>query len=111
MLPQSTQTENRSFIKYLLRLINETMVKNLEERAIEMSGDEFAQTYNKFAHVTQDVYNQIKGQSDTFFIKKELGTDFTTNQAGFDSADHLQERITPPLDDLHHIIKHPRFKQ
>lgn len=61
----------------------------MEERAVEMSGDEFAENYNKFAHVTQDVYNQIKGQSDTFFIKKELGIDFTTNDqqpAGFDSA-------------------------
>ena len=31
MLTQETQTENRSLIKYLLTLINETMMKQLED--------------------------------------------------------------------------------
>ena len=31
MLPQATQTENRSFIKYLLNLINDSITQSLEK--------------------------------------------------------------------------------
>ena len=40
-LPQSTQTENRSFIKYLLTLINEAIMRRIEHQSIQMSKDEF----------------------------------------------------------------------
>ena len=33
MLPQQTQTENRSFIKHLLTLINEAIMRQLEDKA------------------------------------------------------------------------------
>lgn len=46
MIPQQTQTENRSFIKYLLNLINEAMTHQLDMQM--MSKDQYLSTIEKF---------------------------------------------------------------
>jgi|688.fasta_scaffold356430_1 hypothetical protein len=46
MIPQQTQTENRSFIKYLLNLINEAMTHQLDMQMI--SKDQYLATIKKF---------------------------------------------------------------
>lgn len=37
MLTQETQTENRTLIKYLLTLINETIMRQIEEQSVLMT--------------------------------------------------------------------------
>ena len=86
MLTQETQTENRSLIKYLLTLINETIMKQLEAQSIMMTQEDFHKTVKQLSEAIPNVYEQVKQQSDTFFIDEQLGPQFTTA--------HLQETGT-----------------
>jgi hypothetical protein len=67
MLPQATQTENRSFIKYLLNLINESITNSLEKQII--SKEQYLQTLEKFKNAIPEVYNAVKDSADSFFLK------------------------------------------
>lgn len=70
MLTQETQTENRSLIKYLLTLINETMMRQLQDQANRISKEEFDEALEQFQQVIPNVYDQVKEQSDTFFVEE-----------------------------------------
>jgi len=68
MLTQQTQTENRSLIKQLLTLINETIMQQLSEQAARMSKEEFEEAVDLLKQTVPTVYDKVRAQSDTFFI-------------------------------------------
>ena len=78
MLTQETQTENKSLIKYLLTLINETMMRQLEDQSVRMTKEEFQENVEQLTKLIPNVYNQVKQKSDTFFIDEQLGPSYTT---------------------------------
>ena len=68
MLTQETQTENRTLIKQLLTLINETLMQQLQEQSVRMSVQDFQETVNQFRAAIPAVYEQIREKSETFFM-------------------------------------------
>lgn len=58
MLEQTTQTENRSFIKYLLHLINETITAQLEAQML--TKEQYLAALDRFSGAIPEVYNQVK---------------------------------------------------
>lgn len=105
MLTQETQTENRSLIKYLLTLINDTIMRQIEEQSVQMTNQQFKETVDLYKEAIPSVYNQVKEQSDTFFVEQQLGPSYTTahlqvtqdlaNYAGANihSADNLKDFV------------------
>ena len=98
MLPQSTQTENKSLIKQLLQWINEAMMRQLENESMHMNQDEFMETLDRYKAVIPDVYSRVKDQSDTFFIKQALGTNYNTQNVRISEESPKFTSLKPKLE-------------
>ena len=91
MLPQATQTENRSFIKYLLNLINEAITQQLERQII--SKEQYLHTLEKFKNAIPEVYNNVKDSADSFFIKEHQ----ISHRPIYEQSDHGQSNKQLPF--------------
>ena len=83
------------------------MMKHLEEQSINMSQEQFHEHLNAYKSVIPDVYDQVKGQSDTFFVQQTLGPNYNTNiRVSTDSPEIRYEVNATPTQDMRNA---PRF--
>ena len=63
---------------------------------------------NAYKSVIPDVYNQVKGQSDTFFVEQTLGPNYNTMnvRVSTDSPEIRYEMNVTPSQDMRNA---PRF--
>ena len=72
------------------------MMRHLEEQSINMSQEEFHEHLDAYKAVIPQVYNQVKGQSDTFFVEQTLGPNYNTNiRVSTDSPEIRYEMNSP----------------
>ena len=101
MLTQETQTENRTLIKYLLTLINETIMKQLEEQSVRMTKEDFQLQVDHYTQAIPQVYENVRNKSDQFFVEEQTRSSQLAAQAQNTHQSQMQQNR-----DLKSMIEH-----